>query len=316
MEWVCWYRMLGFTDILVVTNDCTDRSPDLLDALQAAGWITHLRCDVPPGEKIVARKLKLARRQPCVMQADWVLVCDVDEFLVIHRGQGLIGDLLNEVPPSYLGMAINWRVFGIGGNKTWEDGLIHRSFRRAGPVDHPISRWIKCIFRQPQWFGGLAEHGPKSLSMTKAGQPWGAPGLRWVNSAGETIPEWQPDGPYLRVMPKDLTTHGVAQMNHYMLRSAESFGLKRGTLSSVSLVDRYNDSYYASTNRNEERDSSALRYADAFDIVYAQAMALPGVRRLHHLCCIDYLHRLSQKSGRPLRDDPRFEHHLSAAGLD
>ncbi|MFN7053611.1 MAG: glycosyltransferase family 2 protein, partial [Gemmobacter sp.] len=46
LEWVCWYRMLGFTDILVVTNDCSDHSPALLQALAAAGWLHHLDCAV------------------------------------------------------------------------------------------------------------------------------------------------------------------------------------------------------------------------------------------------------------------------------
>ena len=32
--------MLGFANVAVVTNNCTDRSPELLDALEAAGGIT------------------------------------------------------------------------------------------------------------------------------------------------------------------------------------------------------------------------------------------------------------------------------------
>lgn len=40
VEWVSWYRMLGF-EVLVVTNDCTDHSVELLQALQAAGWLHH-----------------------------------------------------------------------------------------------------------------------------------------------------------------------------------------------------------------------------------------------------------------------------------
>ena len=41
VEWVCWYRMLGF-DLLVATNDCTDHSTNLLNAFAAAGWLTHV----------------------------------------------------------------------------------------------------------------------------------------------------------------------------------------------------------------------------------------------------------------------------------
>jgi hypothetical protein len=55
VEWVTWYRMLGFTNIVVVTNNCTDHSPELLDAL-GGGALDHspaLRCaagqaDHPP----------------------------------------------------------------------------------------------------------------------------------------------------------------------------------------------------------------------------------------------------------------------------
>ena len=64
VEWVTWYRMLGFTDIVVVSNDCTDRSPELLDALARAGWLHHIRCDVPDGQPITPRKLKAAQAHP------------------------------------------------------------------------------------------------------------------------------------------------------------------------------------------------------------------------------------------------------------
>ncbi|MBT9247104.1 glycosyltransferase family 2 protein [Gemmobacter fulvus] len=313
VEWVCWYRMLGFTDLVIVTNDCTDHSPELLDHLARAGWVHHLRSDVVPGEKVVAAKLKQARRHPAVRRADWVLVCDVDEFLVIHRGAGKLADLLAphlaESGPDMLAMAINWRVFGTSGIAEWQDGLTHRQFRRAGPTRNWISRWIKVLHRAPLAFGALGEHGPKRLSADKA-----APPLRFVNSEGVTVPDWSPEGPYLRMLPADLTTHEVAQMNHYMLRSEESWGLKQGTPSAVQGADRYNDSYYRSTNRNELRDLSALRHEAAFDLIHAEAMALPGVRRLHHLCCADYAARLCDKAGRAVETDARWRWHMAQAG--
>ncbi|EEW26834.1 conserved hypothetical protein [Rhodobacter ferrooxidans] len=309
LEWVCWYRQIGFTDIVVVTNDCTDHSPDLLDALQSAGWVTHLRCDVPAGQRITPRKLKAAKLHPAVAGADWLLVCDVDEFLVIHSGEGRISDLLPTADPGFLAMAINWKVFGTGGRQNWAEGLVHRQFQRAGLLADPISRWVKVLHRQPGWFGALGEHGPKRLAPAKVG----APGCGMVNCDGVAVPDWPPAGTgYLRKLPRALASHTAAQMNHYMLRSEESFALKRGTLSPVSLSDRYNDSYYNSTNRNEQRDAAALRQAAVFDAVHAQAMALPGVALLHQHCCLDYLAQLCAKAGRPVADDPRHAYHLRA----
>ena len=311
VEWVAWYRRLGFTEIVVVTNDCTDPSPALLDALQTAGWITHLRHDVPDGTHICARKLEAAKALPQVAGADWVLVCDVDEFLVIHPGQGQITDL---IPPraDFLGMAINWRVFGTSGRDRWADGLVHRQFLRASePFDFP-STWVKTLHAHPDWFRRLGEHGPKRLLPRHAAK-WGQPGLRWVNADGRDLPEWTPDGDYMRRVPMSRVSFATAQMNHYMIRSVESFSLKKGTLSPVAGKDRYTDSFFDRYNRNEVQDDSALRHAAAFDALHSQAMALPDVARLHHLCCAAYVARLAAKAGQRAEDDPRHAHHLTAA---
>ncbi|MFT4152107.1 MAG: glycosyltransferase family 2 protein [Paracoccaceae bacterium] len=313
VEWVAWQRMLGFSRIVVVTNDCTDHSPELLDALQAAGWIVHLRRNVPGLRNVCGTKLAAAKRLRPVRRADWVMVCDVDEFLVVHTGGGRIADLIAAVDEPFLGMAINWRVFGTSGRKAWEDGLIHRQFSRAAPRRHAANRWIKCVHGHADWFARLGEHGPRRLDLRAAGADWGAPGMRWVNSAGETLDQWQPDAPYLRRLHPGQVTHAAAQINHYILRSEESFGLKRGTKSAVAGVDRYTDDFFHKHNLNDEVDRAAIDLAPRFDPIHAQAMALPGVARLHHLCCADYAARLCEKAGRATSDDPRHAWHLRLA---
>jgi hypothetical protein len=309
VEWVAWYRLLGFTDIVVVTNDCTDASPALLDALAQAGWVTHLRHEVSDATNICARKLEAAKALRQVAEADWVLVCDVDEFLVIHSGAGQITDLIPQ-RPDFLGMAINWRVFGTSGHAQWADGLVHRQFTRAATSTDPTASWVKTIHALPGWFRRLGEHGPKRLIPRHAAR-WGQPGMRWVNSDGHTLPEWTPDGDYLRRMAPEHVSHASAQMNHYMIRSVESFGLKKGTLSAVAGKDRYTDNFFNRYNRNEVQDDSATRHAAAFDALHAQAIALPGVRALHHRCCADYVARLAAKAGRLPSEDARHAQHMA-----
>lgn len=310
VEWVAWYLWLGFDEIVVVTNDCTDHSPALLDALRPAG-VTHLRHDVPDGIQICARKLEAAKALPQVGTADWVLVCDVDEFLVIHKGAGRIRDLIPDTP-DFLGMAINWRVFGTSGRDRWADGLTHRQFRHCAESRDFSSTWVKTLHAQPGWFRKLGEHGPKRL-LPRHAQRWGTAGLRWVNADGAGLPEWTPEGEYLRRVPLERVSHATAQMNHYMIRARESFALKKGSLSSVAGKDRYTDSFFDRYNRNEVTDDSALRHAAAFDAVHDRLMALPDVARLHHLCCADYVARLAAKAGRRPEDDPRHAHHLRLA---
>ncbi|WP_235829875.1 glycosyltransferase family 2 protein [Frigidibacter oleivorans] len=313
VEWVTWYRLIGFTDILVLTNDCSDHSPDLLDALQAAGWVTHVRATIPDGAYPQQAKLRRARRHPLVAEADWILICDVDEFLVIHRGEGRIGDLLPAGDAPFTGMSINWRVFGTGNRLDWGDGLVHRQFHRCAWRVHGVNRWFKGLFRRPEIFGKFQSHGPSGFDRATAGADWGAEPLVWVNSAGTVLPDWHPEGAYMRMTPQHLTTHEAAQINHYMLRSEESFSLKRGTLSAAALKDRYTDEFFDRFNRNEAEDTSALRHAAAFDALHARAMTLPGVARLHHLCCADYAARLAARAGRAPEDDPRRRLHLIRA---
>lgn len=311
VEWVSWYRRLGFTDIVLVSNDCSDHSPALMEAMAAAGWVTHLVHEVPDREQITARKLAAAKALPQVDGADWVLVCDVDEFLVVHRGAGLITDLIPPAAP-FLGMAINWRVFGTSGRDLWEDGLVHRQFRFSAPENHPTSASVKTIHRHPNWFRKLGEHGPKRMLPRRAAT-WGTGAMRWVNAAGTDLPEWHPEAEYMRKTAPEHISHSVAEMNHYMVRARENFWLKKGQLSPVAGKNRYTDSFFDRYNRNEVENPSALTHAAAFDLVHAQAMALPDVRRLHHLCCADYIARVAQKAGRHAQDDPRHALHLGLA---
>ena len=37
LEWVAWQKMLGFENILIMHNDCTDHTPQLLRLLDRVG---------------------------------------------------------------------------------------------------------------------------------------------------------------------------------------------------------------------------------------------------------------------------------------
>ncbi|MFN3724188.1 MAG: glycosyltransferase family 2 protein, partial [Paracoccaceae bacterium] len=64
----------------------------------------------------------------------------------------------------------------------------------------------------------------------------------------------------------------------------------------------------------ELEDTSALRHAARFDAIHAQAMALPEVARLHHLCCADYAARLAEAAGIAPQADARWRWHMGQAG--
>ncbi len=65
LEFVAHHLVLGFDAIHIASNDCSDGTDLLLDALAAGGAITHTRNPVKPGEIPQHRAYqRLRRRQP------------------------------------------------------------------------------------------------------------------------------------------------------------------------------------------------------------------------------------------------------------
>ena len=307
VEWVTWYRMLGF-EVLVVTNDCTDHSQALLDVLQEAGWLIHHEHFPRPRQKPKRSAYNAMRAHPLVAAVDWVLVCDVDEFLVFHQAEDVAGYVAAFDPPP-LGFAFHWRAFGTGGLERWEDGLVHRTFHRAAQTNDRANCFFKSLFRRPLDFAKFGDHSPKEYS-----GPWAVSNHVWVDCNGKRLGRFVPEKWPQKATAADRVRHDTAQMNHYILRTAENFELKRGTPSASAGRDRYTNDFFEKFNRGEIEDRTALRFADRFDALYAEAMAIPDVKRLHHLCCADYVVRLCENAGARAEDDPRWQHHMAEAG--
>ncbi len=309
VEWVAWQRMLGFDRILVATNDCTDGSDSLLDRFAEAGWLTHLRHEPRPGEPPKRSAHRALRAHPLTAAADWAMISDVDEFLVVHLGEGRVQDLTGPGEPDCAGIALHWKCFGSGGHETWEDSPVHRRFTWAAHTHDPVNASFKSLFRSPLRYPRFGAHGPKGEV-----PDWGAlPHDRWVDSAGHALPRWHPARNPQKATSASRVSHANAQLNHYAVRTPEEFALKRGTPSATALVDRYTDDFFLRHDRNETEDTSALDRRSRFDDLHRQAMSLPGVARQHHLACADYARRLALQAGADPDRDARRLHHLDRA---
>ncbi len=306
VEWVSWYRMLGF-DVLVVTNDCTDHSQELLDTLQNAGWLTHQRHFPRPRQQPKRSAYNAMRAHPLIETTDWVLVCDVDEFLVLHEADN-IADYIAGFGQPPLGIAFHWRAFGTSGIEKWSDGFVHRTFHRAAETESRSNAPFKSLFRRPLDFAQFSDHSPKLYE-----GPWGVGNHQWVDCNGRKLGRFKPDRWPQKATAPDRVRHDAAQMNHYVTRTMENFNLKRGTPSASAGTDRYTDQFFEKFDRNEVEDRSSLRFRAAFDKTYQNAMAIPGVEHLHQQCCADYVVRLAAKAGNPPESDPRWQHHMARA---
>ena len=85
-EWIAYHRLIGFTDFLIYSNDCADGTDAMLDRLDELGVATHVPNPRRGRKTVQWQALPRARNHRLARQADWIMVADVDEFLVIHAG--------------------------------------------------------------------------------------------------------------------------------------------------------------------------------------------------------------------------------------
>jgi len=219
LEWLAHHRATGFTDFLVFSNDCSDGTDAMLDRLQAMGWVTHQRNDGPHEKGPQWDLLKTADRHPLKQAADWVLFCDIDEFVNIHTGDRTLNALLAALPHADA-IALTWRMFGNAGVIGYEDRPLRETFTRAAPetLAWPWrAQLFKTLFRNDGRWRKLGVHRPRSPA------PDHAP-ARWFDGAGRE----QPDLAQGSRIFSDYTrpNYALAQLNHYALGAMESYVVK------------------------------------------------------------------------------------------
>lgn len=159
LEWVAFHKIVGFTDIVVYSNDCTDGSDRLLDLLAEAGELVHVRHQPGPNRKPQMNAARIAMETDFFRDGDWVMWLDLDEFLWVQPGQHQVDELIDAIGPARA-VAVAWRHFGDSGNETWpgrhisEDFLMaERRWRRRAPQ-------CKTLFRFGPEIRGLQLHRP------------------------------------------------------------------------------------------------------------------------------------------------------------
>ncbi|OED48424.1 hypothetical protein AB838_10890 [Rhodobacteraceae bacterium (ex Bugula neritina AB1)] len=89
LDWISHYKSIGVSDFVVFTNDCSDPTDHILRCLHRMGVIEHRFSRVMRrGPQKSA--LMWAESEPKVAAADWVMVVDVDEYLLVNSGDGLL----------------------------------------------------------------------------------------------------------------------------------------------------------------------------------------------------------------------------------
>lgn len=313
LEWLAWQKMLGFDDVVFAHNDNTDHMVEMLDRLSDAGWCHAVEHFPDAKNRAPVRSgLQTIHETDVVKDTDWLFICDVDEYLVPKRGDGRVQDLLAGFHDSFRGVSVQWRAFGTSDITHWRDDFLHRMFLFAAWPKHRANAFYKSFsFRPAQNFKMVTAHEPRGWIGDGA---WGAGPNRWAHVSGAPM-DYDPDGPDRKRTPPDEISLAGAQLNHYIVKTAENFAYKKGTPCPARkhFVDRYTDRFFETHNRNDVLDPIALDLSDRFDAIYAELVAVPGVAQLHHLSCADLLVAMHAKFGTDVASDPRYAAHLGAA---
>lgn len=289
LEWIAYHRAIGVEKFLVYTNDCSDGTDTLLELLQARGIVAHR--DNPfrgTGLKPQHAALQAAEAEPSVEALDWVICMDVDEFIDIHVGEGRLSDLYAAVPEANL-ISMNWRLFGNADIAEFQDGFITEQFTRCAPeyCRKPHQAWgFKTLFRNIGLFKKLGVHRPKGL------KPQLVEAVNWVNGSGKPLPRTM----YRNAWRSTTETYGygMVTLNHYAVRSAESFLVKRDR-GRVNHVDRdQGTAYWFRMNNNAEEDTSILARLPAARAEFARLMADAEIAAQHAACVAAHRQRIDE----------------------
>ena len=318
LEWLAYHRAIGVTDFLAYTNDCTDGTDAMFDLLAHKGHVTHRQNPYrTTGERPQHAALHDAAETQVAHEADWIICMDVDEFINIHVGAGRLADLFAAAPEANM-FALTWRLFGNGDVARFEDAPILRQFTHAAaPITRkPHQAWgFKTLFRNVGFYKKFGVHRPKGL------RPEYLDDINWVNGAGQQMPQnilrsgWRSN---TSTIGYDLVT-----LNHYALRSAESFLVKRDR-GRVNHVERDQGlAYWFRMNHNATTDASIQTRLPAFEAELAALKADPQIAAQHDACvaahkariaelmgCDDYRALYEEITGTRLRALSRHLHHF------
>ena len=220
-EWIAYHRAIGVDNFLIYTNDCTDGTAEILDRMQQMGLLQHRNNDGWKGNSPQQSALNKALKEPLIRDAEWIIHIDVDEFINVRCGNGTLDDFFDRVPEA-TNVAMTWRLFGHGGVTGLSDGFVIDQFEWCAPrfCPKPHTVWgFKTMFRNMGAYAKLSCHRPNKLRDDLREQ------VRWVNGSGQDMTREAAEKGW-RNSVKSIG-YDLLQLNHYALRSAESFLIKR-----------------------------------------------------------------------------------------
>ncbi|SLN38637.1 hypothetical protein ROJ8625_01784 [Roseivivax jejudonensis] len=294
VEWVAYHRAIGVDRFLIYTNGCTDGTDAILQRLDALGVVEHRDNDDWKGNSPQQHALNSALKEPVIRDAEWILHIDVDEFVNVRCGDGTLDAFLDRVPDA-TNVAMTWRLFGHNGVTRLEDRFVIDQFDSCAPrfCPKPHTVWgYKTMFRNIGAYAKISCHRPNKLDPALEDR------VRWVNGSGEDITRHAARNGWRS--SKASIGYDLIQLNHYALRSAESFLIKRQRGRALHVDRSIGLNYWIRMDWSGNRDITIKRNLPRLRAEYDRLMADPELARLHaeglawHRAKADELHAMPE----------------------
>ncbi|HBM60327.1 MAG TPA: glycosyltransferase family 2 protein [Citreicella sp.] len=276
VEWVAYHRAIGFDSFLIYSNDCEDGTAQILDRLQAMGVLQHRDNSAWQGKSPQQHALDQARDEPLLRQAGWIAHIDVDEFINLRCGNGTLDDLFARLPAETTHVAMTWRLFGHGGVTDLSGDPVIAQFTDCAPAYCPkphIAWGFKTLSRTTGAYAKLSCHRPTKLDPDQAAQ------VRWVNGSGADM-----TGEVLHRGWRNSRRsigYDLVQLNHYALRSADSFLIKRQRGRALHVDRDIGLNYWIRMDWSGARDVTIRRNLPRLRAEMARLLADPELARWH-----------------------------------
>lgn len=280
LEWVAHHRALGFSQVFVAANNCTDGTVALLRELDAAGFakFAHNKCG--PDEIPQHAGYKTLRKRYDVDHCDWLMTMDVDEFLCVEVGDGTVGALTDAAGDDVDIIALNSLTFGTAPDPECHD-LVTARFQNRLPADDRLNKMIKSITRDPARFQDAHNH-----HLMKLTPPAPLTVMRADGSTYVIPPNVTRLFNYLRNSRDGEITQDLAFYNHYSIKSMAEYALRKdrgnGAVPLGSTPkQRYSDTYFKNRAGANILDTRITKYEPKTRAIIADMLSVSAIKDLH-----------------------------------
>lgn len=275
VEWVAYHRAMGVDNFLIYTNGCEDGTSEILDRLQEMGVLQHRNNDDWKGNSPQQHALNCALEEPVIKNAEWIIHIDVDEFMNVRCGNGTLQDFIAAVPDA-TNVAMTWRMFGHNGITKLNDNLVIDQFDACAPkfCPKPHTVWgFKTMFKNIGAYEKISCHRPNKLDEAFENK------VKWVNGSGKDMTREVAKNGW-RSSKKSIG-YDLLQLNHYALRSAESFLIKRQRGRALHVDRSIGINYWIRMDWSDYRDITIKRNSPRLKLEYDRLMQDDALRDWH-----------------------------------